>query len=126
MCTIYRVSTILLAPAGKRRRSDGGFLGSDVILRQLKEKPSKRRVGITSRGPPARSGSEVISSNGDSVGVVTSGCPSPMLGYNIAMAYIPRALSKTGTNLQLKVRKTTVPAEVVKMPFVPANYYTRP
>ena len=59
------------------------------------------------------------------MGVVTSGCPSPVLGRNIAMAYVPRTVSKTGTKLQLKVRKTITPTEVVKMPFVKANYYLK-
>lgn len=40
---------------GKRRRQDGNFPGSDVILQQLKEKPARKRVGIiTESGPPPR------------------------------------------------------------------------
>ncbi len=42
--------------SGKRRRAEGGFLGSEVILAQLKQKPSRKRVGlITEGGAPARS-----------------------------------------------------------------------
>ncbi|KAK1260858.1 hypothetical protein QJS04_geneDACA018007 [Acorus gramineus] len=36
---------------GKRRRAEGGFLGADVILKQLAEGPSIRRVGLFSSGP---------------------------------------------------------------------------
>lgn len=123
---MHNLSFILpLLAAGKRRRNTGSFLGSEVVLQQLQSKPSKRRVGISSQGPPARNGAEVLNSGGQAVGIVTSGCPSPTLGNNIAMAYVPRALSKIGTKLQLKVRKRTVPAEIVKMPFVPSNYYTK-
>ena len=121
----HNLSFSLPLAAGKRRRDVGSFLGSEVVLQQLKSKPSKRRVGISSQGPPARNGAEVLNTEGQAVGIVTSGCPSPSLGYNIAMAYVPRALSKIGTKLQLKVRKRTVPAEIVKMPFVPSNYYTK-
>ena len=43
-------------PKGKRRRSEGGFVGAERILKQIKEKPSIKRVGLELRGsgPPAR------------------------------------------------------------------------
>ena len=40
---------------GKRRRSKGGFVGSGVVMEQLKGKVSRKRVGFTSTGPVARS-----------------------------------------------------------------------
>ncbi|TRY61672.1 hypothetical protein TCAL_07977 [Tigriopus californicus] len=62
---------------------------------------------------------------GTPVGEITSGCPSPSLeGHNVSMAYLPTTLSKIGTKVQLQIRKKTVSAEVVKMPFVPSNYYS--
>ena len=61
----------------------------------------------------------MIQAEGQAVGIVTSGCPSPTLGYNITMAYVLRALSKICSKLQLKVCKRTVPAEIVKMLYVP-------
>ena len=78
----------------------------------------------TSQGPPARAGAEVLNEE-VTIGTVTSGCPSPTLSCNIAMAYVPIALSKPGTELQLRVRKSTVGVKVVKMPFVPSKYYTK-
>jgi hypothetical protein len=42
------------SPAGKRRRAEASFPGADVILKQISEKPSRKRVGIISTGPPAR------------------------------------------------------------------------
>ena len=57
------------------------------------------------------------------IGVVTSGAPSPLLGYNISMAYVPRTLSDTGTKVNIKVRKHIVPAEIVKIPFISTNYF---
>ena len=39
---------------GKRRRQNADFPGASIILKQLKEKPAKKRVGLTSVGPPAR------------------------------------------------------------------------
>ena len=79
---------------------------------------------MSSSGPPPRNAAEVLNKNGEVVGKVTSGCPSPCLKHNIAMAYVPRALSKTGRALQLRVRSKRVEAEIVKMPFVSHKYYT--
>jgi aminomethyltransferase len=108
-----------------RRRKEGGFLGSDVILSQLKNKPPRRRVGLISHsGPPARGGAIIMDQEGEEVGHVTSGCPSPCLKINIAMGYVPRALSKAGRTLQLKIRTRVVEAEIVKMPFIPHKYYS--
>lgn len=58
-----------------------------------------------------------------SPGTVTSGCPSPSLGKNIAMGYVEAAHSRTGTALTVEVRKKQHPALVTKMPFVPTQYY---
>ena len=111
---------------GGRRRKGGGFLGSETILAQLRDKPPRRRVGLLSHsGPPARGGAVILDQAGEDIGHVTSGCPSPCLGANISMGYVPRALSKAGRTLQLKVRTKVVEAEIVKMPFVPHKYYSR-
>ena len=56
------------------------------------------------------------------LGEVTSGTPSPTLGMNVAMAYVPLSLSKIGTELQLLRGKKTSPCQVTKMPFHPTNY----
>lgn len=113
---------------GKRRRhsQSANFPGASIILNQLTDKPTKKRVGLLSHGgPPARQHSQVMH-NGESVGEVTSGCPSPSLGQNsnISMAYVPAALSKAGTKLEVNVRNKIVEATVSKMPFVPTNYYS--
>ena len=61
----------------------------------------------------------------ENVGEVTSGCPAPSLDgrQNVAMAYLPARLAKSGTKVNLEVRKKVIEAEVVKMPFVSAKYY---
>ncbi|NXM09828.1 GCST protein, partial [Tyrannus savana] len=56
-------------------------------------------------------------------GTVTSGCPSPSLGKNIAMGYVEAVHSRAGTELTVEVRKKQHPALVTKMPFVPTQYY---
>ncbi|GAU98299.1 hypothetical protein RvY_09463 [Ramazzottius varieornatus] len=108
---------------GKRRRNEGGFPGSEVILGQLKNGVSMKRVGIVSSGAPARQGYPVTDQEGKPIGKITSGCPSPTLGKNISMAYVETPSSKNGTKVNIRVRNQDVQGQVVKMPFVPANYY---
>ena len=114
----------------KDRRAAGGFHGDETILRQLRPKkdggvpPKRRRVGLVVEGAPAREGTEIVDSgSGETVGKVTSGCPSPTLGKNIAMGYVKPPLNKVGTLVEVVVRGKRRKAEVVKMPFVPSRYW---
>eukprot|EP01134_Creolimax_fragrantissima_P005686 CFRG5686T1 len=114
----------LVWTVGKRRREEGGFVGSDIILEQIKKKSGiKRRVGITVEGAPARAHSTILDMEGNTIGEVTSGVPSPTLGKNVAMAYINKPFNKSGTEVQVQVRKRVQKAIVTKMPFVKCNYY---
>lgn len=110
----------------KPRRFKQDFPGAQVILEQLKNGVSRRRVGLLSRGAPARGSTVVVNAQGEKVGVVTSGCPSPSLGkgINVSMAYVEKSSAKAGTELALQVRGKDIPATVTKMPFVPTNYFT--
>ncbi|KAL5730009.1 aminomethyltransferase [Ranunculus cassubicifolius] len=108
---------------GKRRRAEGGFLGAEVILKQIEEGPKIRRVGLISSGPPARSHSEILDSEGKALGEVTSGGFSPCLKKNIAMGYVKSGSHKAGTKVKVGIRGKTYDAVVTKMPFVPSKYY---
>lgn len=139
-----------LHPIGKRRRAAMDFPGAAIIMAQAKEKPKRKRVGLTSVGPPVRPHAVILDPEGRPVGTwgrhwggsvggclgppapahlpvspgaVTSGCPSPSLGKNIAMGYVEAAHSRPGTTLAVEVRKKQHPALVTKMPFVPTHYY---
>jgi len=54
---------------------------------------------------------------GEKIGVVTSGSPSPTLGKNIALAYVPPAYSTVGTALYVEIRAQKCKAQVVPTPF---------
>ncbi|XP_042397946.1 aminomethyltransferase, mitochondrial-like [Zingiber officinale] len=108
---------------GKRRRKEGGFLGAAVILKQLEEGPPVRRVGFFSTGPPPRSHSEILSSDGEKIGEVTSGGFSPCLKKNIAMGYVKSGLHKPGTDVKIIIRGKSNDGVITKMPFVPTKYY---
>lgn len=113
----------------KDRRIEGGFNGADTILRQIKPRKDggtgveRRRVGFVCEGPPAREGAKVEDADGNHLGQMTSGCPSPSLGKNIAMGYIKNGWHKSGTEVQVVVRGKKHKATVTKMPFVPSKYW---
>jgi glycine cleavage system T protein (aminomethyltransferase) len=113
----------------ERRGADAGFHGAETISQQLvlKSKGGKgvdrRRVGLTVQGAPAREGAEVFTKEGEKVGVVTSGSPSPTLGKNIAMAYVKDGQHKAGTELDVVVRGRKRGVTVTKMPFVASKYF---
>ncbi|KAJ4353337.1 Aminomethyltransferase, mitochondrial [Didymosphaeria variabile] len=113
---------------GKDRRANGGFHGDSVILQQLKKKSegggvTRRRVGLIIEGSPAREGAEIVNENGEKIGNITSGCPSPTAKKNISMGYIKDGMHKSGTEVQVVVRGKKRKATVTKMPFIGSKYY---
>lgn len=109
----------------KRRREEGNFPGAENILSQIKMGVMKKRVGLSmGQGPPAREGAAILTPEGERVGKVTSGGPSPTLGRPIAMGYLPPNLAKNGNSVLVEVRGKVYKAIITKMPFVKTNYYT--
>lgn len=118
-----------IIPKNRRTVEGSGFNGAETIIPQLTPASKggvgveRRRVGLTVQGAPAREGTEIVDTDGNSIGKVTSGCPSPTLKKNIAMGYVKDGLHKSGTEVQVVVRGKKRRATVTKMPFVPNNYY---
>jgi len=124
------VEAALAFVVAKRRRQTLGFPGAEKIVEQLEKKNyAKRRVGLISQGgrSPRAHLPLVDPVNKAAVGFVTSGCPSPCLGKNIAMAYVDTPDSTTGKALNIDFGTgRTERVEVAKLPFVQSNYYVKP
>ena len=120
----------------KERRNDHTFLSAETVLGQISNqqggggmKVLRRRCGLIVEGAPAREGAELIEAGSPpnpTIGRVTSGCPSPTLGQNIAMAYIKDGLNLPGTEVSVVIRGRPRRAIVTKMPFVKAKYHRAP
>ena len=96
---------------GKRRRSEGGFLGADRVLRELSEGPKRVRVGLKLEGrAAARHGMRILDPAGNPVGEITSGAFTPTAAASIATGYVHTGLSKPGTRLAVEIRSAAVPA----------------
>jgi aminomethyltransferase len=111
-----------------RRRKEGGFLGAAHILPQLTAGVERKLVGLEVKaGAPARQGSLVLDKDGNQIGTVTSGGPSPSLNMKkIAIAMVKTPFTAVGTEIQVSTRGKATAAEVIKMPFITANYYRVP
>lgn len=101
----------------------GSFVGAEILRRIKEDGPARRLVGfeVTGRGI-ARGGYELRSTDGEPIGYVTTGMPSPTLGKNIGLGYVPSALSAEGTELDVVIRDRPVRAQVVKIPFYRPRY----
>jgi len=126
--TISPVEASLAWALSKPRRADGarpgGYPGADVILRQLAEGVSKKRVGLAVKDKmPVREGAELVDANGKVIGKVTSGGFGPTVNAPVAMGYVETEFAKVGTALFAIVRGKQVAVEVAKTPFTPQRYY---
>jgi len=94
------------------------FVNHEALAKQKEQKPERRLVAFefNERGIP-RQGYDIVDGNGNIIGNVTSGTMSPSLGKGIGIGYVPRILSKSGTQIYIQVRKKAIPATIVKLPF---------
>jgi len=77
----------------------------------------QKLVGLKGAGRRAARGHYPVLKDGTLVGEVTSGQPSPTLGYPIAMAYVDVEFAEPGTVLDVDLRGKPERFEVVALPF---------
>ena len=95
------------------------YNGKSVIEDQLHNGTTKKLVGLRMLDKSIARHEYEVYYNGDKVGVITSGAPSPTLGANIALAYVKNNKEIcTGTIVQVMIREKLHDAEVVKRPFI--------
>ena len=94
----------------------GDFIGKDVLLAQKEKGDLKKKlVGFQMLDRAvARCGYDVYQ-DGNVVGKVTSGAPSPSLNCNIGFASIS---PNTGKSIEIEIRDKLHPAKIVKVPFI--------
>ncbi|NME71171.1 glycine cleavage system aminomethyltransferase GcvT [Flammeovirga aprica] len=94
------------------------FTNSENLAKQKEEGVTRRLVGIEliDRGVP-RGGYKVTTLEGEEIGHLTSGTMSPMLGKGVALGYINRPQTKSGTEVIIEVRNRKLKAVVSKLPF---------
>ena len=98
---------------------EADYNGKEVIMNQIKNGVEKKIVGLKMLDKSIARHEYEVYKNGEKVGVITSGAPSPMLGANIALAYVKNDKDIcTGSTVQVMIREKLHDAEVVKRPFI--------
>jgi aminomethyltransferase len=101
----------------------GPFVGREALAAIKAQGPARRLVGLEIVGKGiARGDYPIHSLEGEPVGHVTTGMPSPTLGKPLAIGLVPTALSAEGGELDVIIRERPVRARVVKMPFYKPRY----
>jgi aminomethyltransferase len=96
----------------------GDFVGRAALARAKDAGLTRTLVGLemVERGI-ARDEYRCLNEQGEPVGIITSGSPSPSLGKNIALAYVPLSMSALGTTIYVEIRTQKAKAQVVATPF---------
>lgn len=95
------------------------FIDRDFLMMQKNEGVSRRLRGfvLLEKGIP-RHGYDLVNSEDTKIGHVTSGTMSPVLNKGIGMGYVAQEYAAIGTQIFVKIRNKSVPAEIVKIPFI--------
>jgi len=103
----------------------GDFIGRSVLAEQKAKGTARKLVAfkMTGKTPPPRPHYAIWSAGPGAVkvGEVTSGTQSPSLGIGIGLGYVPTALAKPGTVIEIEIRDKRFPAVIVQKPI-----YRRP
>ena len=94
------------------------FINSEALKKEKEEGPKRKLIAfeLEERGIP-RQGYEIEDEDGKVIGEVTSGTMSPSLEKGIGLGYVPSEVAKFGNKIFIKVRKKSIPALQVKLPF---------
>lgn len=115
---INDVTSPLEAGLGWITKFNKDFTNSAELKQQKEEGVVRKLVGfeLTERGVP-RQGYEIVNTEGEPIGVVTSGTMSPSLNKGIGLGYVPVAYTQPDTEIKIRIRKKDIPGKVVKLPF---------
>ncbi|MEV6326820.1 glycine cleavage system aminomethyltransferase GcvT [Streptomyces sp. NPDC051909] len=105
----------------EKTTNEGRFVGREALEKaaeRAESAPPRKLVGLVAEGRRVpRAGMSVVA-NGEVVGEITSGAPSPTLAKPIAMAYVDAAFAEPGTEgVGVDIRGTHEPYAVVALPF---------
>ena len=95
------------------------FIQKERLLLEKEAGIKRRLVGLKmhDKGIP-RQGYEILNTEGQVIGEITSGTISPMLDQGIGLGYVQAPYHKKGTEVLIQIRKKQLPDTIPKAPFV--------
>ena len=107
----------------KERILEGGFIGSDIIINQIKDGTNKIRVGVKPEGRIiGREKTKIYDEADKLIGEITSGSFGPSVNGPVAIGYVQKKYSKKNTKVLLEVRGKKYPANISGLPFYKKSY----
>ena len=91
------------------------FIGKKALLTQKREGMTKQVIGFQMLDRAVARAGYAVYQDGEQVGEVTSGAPSPSLKCNIGFAAISQ---NSGKDIEIDIRGKLHPAKIVKVPFI--------
>ncbi|MEX3610301.1 glycine cleavage system aminomethyltransferase GcvT [Rothia sp. LK2588] len=105
----------LVEIALEKKKAD--FVGRAALDKLSQSAPERSLVGLKAQAKrPARAGSKIVDGDKE-IGEITSGIPSPTLGYPVAMALVASDRAKVGETLDVDIRGKVASFDVVELPF---------
>ncbi len=94
------------------------FVNSEALAKEKEHGPERKLIAfeLDERGIP-RHDYDIVDSQGKKIGIVTSGTMSPSMGKGIGLGYVPKVFSDVGSKIHIQIRKKSVAATVIKLPF---------
>ncbi len=94
------------------------FVNAETLAKQKASGLKRKLIAfeLDERGIP-RHDYEIADKDGTIIGRVTSGTMSPSLSKGIGLGYVSTAYSEIGSKIYIQIRKNTIPATVVRLPF---------
>lgn len=98
------------------------FIGKEALQQQKKEGLKRRIVGLELEDKAIPRHGYDVEIDGKKIGEITTGYRSISTNKSVAMAMIDKPYDKLGTEVEVRIRKKTFPAKVVKKHFYEKNY----
>ncbi len=93
------------------------FIGKEALVKQKEANPDRVLVEFEMVGKGIARSHYDIEKDGEQIGWVTSGAPSPTLGKSIGLALIKREFNQPGETFDIMIRDKPVKAKIIENSF---------